>query len=333
MRITIRDIARLSNVSVATASMALNDKPTVNSETKRRVKEIALKCNYNPNHSARSLITHKSNCIGLIVTDICNPFFAMLVNEFNNEANKNGYSMLLGISGDKILLEQKIVEMFISKNVEGVVIVPTVDITFNFEHLYRLESLDIPFVFCTSEYNGFREPCVMTDLCEGEYQIIKHLISRGLTKIYLITANKELLISRLRLEGYIKAYQEAGLQYRTEWIIETIPDFAHGYDAAINCLGDKPDAIATINDYLAMGVLKALKDQNISVPQDISVVGYDDLLFSSIIETPLSTVRQPIGDICKKTFEILIDSINGIDKFNKMNYLEPIIKIRDSVIT
>jgi len=330
MRITLREIARLADVSVATASLAMNNKPTVNIETKNRVQEIARKYNYNPNHSARSLIMGKSNCIGLIVTDISNPFFSMLVDEFNKEVEEIGYSMLLGISGDKAPTEKKYVEMFVSKNVEGVIIVPTIEKKPDLGHLYSLKGLDIPFVFCTSAYNGFNEPCIMTDLREGEYQMVKHLLDQGRNKIHIITGNRELQLARLRLEGYFKAYEQAGLTYRSEWIIETVPDFDHGYSAALKCLEDKPDAIVTINDYLAMGVLKALKDNHIHVPKDIAVAGYDDLLFVSLLETPLSTVRQPVKEICKKTLEVLMNRINGDENQKDIYYLEPVMKVRES---
>jgi len=111
-----------------------------------------------------------------------------------------------------------------------------------------------------------------------------------------------------------------------------VPDFDHGYNAALKCIEDKPDAIVTINDYLAMGVLKALKDNHIRVPKDISVAGYDDLLFVSLLETPLSTIRQPVADICKKTLEVLMSRINGDEKPEEIFYLEPVMKIRDSTI-
>lgn len=330
MRLTIKDIARLADVSVGTASMALNNKPGVNDETRRKVLEVAKKFNYTPNDTARSLITKKSNCLGLVVTDIRNPFFSMLVDEFNKEAEALGFSLLLGISGDKISNEKKYIEMFISKNVEGVVIIPTIETKPDLSHLYSLKSLDIPFVFCTTAYHGFNDPCIMTDLAEGEYQLVRHLLRQGKRKIFFITGYAELLLSRLRLDGYKRAFAEAELPYQNSWIIETVPDFEHGYNAALNLIPQKPDAVVTVNDFLAMGVLKAFKDQSISVPQDISVAGYDDLLFSSIIETPLTTVRQPIRDIAQKTLEILIARIKKATIENELNYLSPQLKIRES---
>jgi DNA-binding LacI/PurR family transcriptional regulator len=330
MRLTIKDIARLANVSVGTASLAMNDKPTVNAETKRHVQEIAKKYNYTPNHSARSLITKKSACIGLVVTDISNPFFATLVDEFHKLLDRSGYTMLLGISGDRVATERKYVDMFIGKNVEGVIIVPTIEERPDLQHLYELRSREIPFVFCTAAYNGFSEPCIMTDLKQGEYLLVKHLLTQGMKKIHFITGSHELQLSRLRLEGYYQAYKEAGLTYQSDWVIETIPDFSHGYKAALRCLKDRPDAIVTVNDYLAMGVIKALHDKHVKIPKEISVAGYDDLLFASIIETPLTTVRQPIDEICKKTLEVLFRLMDGDSNDERLSYLQPELKIRES---
>jgi LacI family transcriptional regulator len=143
----------------------------------------------------------------------------MLVDEFNNLINQNSYSLLLGISGDKIINERKYIEMFIGKDVEGIIIVPTIETRPDLCHLYKLRNFDIPFVFCTASYNGFSEPCIMTDLREGEYQIVKYLISRGMRKIHFVTGNRELQLSRLRLDGYIQAFEESKLTYRSEWII------------------------------------------------------------------------------------------------------------------
>lgn len=332
MRITIKDIARLAGVSTATASLALNQRPGVNAETRKKVLRIAESMDYIPNHAAQSLITRKSKLLGLIVTDIRNPFFSMLVDEFNKESEKLGYNLLLGISSDKISNEKKYIEMFINKSVEGVIVVPSVESNPNLSHLSALNQLSIPFVFCTTAYKEIAAPCIMTDLKTGEYKIVKHLLDKGLRKIYLITGYQDLLLSRLRVDGYTQAFHDSGLSYEKDWIVETFPDFDNGYEATIKIIKENPDAIVTINDFLAMGVIKALKDKNIAVPEKVSVAGYDDLFFVSLIETPLTTVRQPVKDICRKTLEILVGMIEGATYSNETSYLDPLIKIRDSTV-
>lgn len=330
MKPTIKDIAKIANVSIGTASLALNNKPGVSPATRERVREVAKLYHYTPNDLARALITKKSNLIGLIVSDIHNPFYAAIVGEFNKIFESTPYTLLLGVSDNKIRSEQKYTQMFISKGVDGVIITPSIEVYPDLKHLYDLKDHDIPFLFCTAAYYGFQDPCVMTDLRQGEYQLVKHLLSRGKTRIHLITGNRELQFSKLRIEGYVQAYQEMNLMYQPSWIIETVPDFEHGLAVAENSLTDLPDAFVCVNDYLAMGVLKALKQHGIGVPQDVSVAGYDDLLFSSIVETPLTTVKQPIEKICRKSAEILMNQIEGKKEEAILHSFQPELILRDS---
>lgn len=330
MRVTIKDIASMAGVSIATASMALNDKPGVNIETKSRVLDVAKKLQYRPNHSARSLITKKSGCIGLIVTSIRNPFFAKLVDVFSKKVEDMGYSLLLGISDDKIELEKKYIDLFIERNVEGLVIVPAIEKTPDISHLYMLKNMHIPFVFCTTAYHGIKTDVVMTDLMQGEYEMVSHLIKSGKRNIYFVTCNKSLMLSNQRLAGFMKAHLELGVSVRDEQVIETEPDFEHGYKVGLDLAKKSPDAVVTINDFLAWGVTKAFKDSGVAIPGEVSIAGYDDVLYSSLVEPSLTTVKQPIHDICKKTLDVLIDRIQNEEKEPETHYLPAKIIIRDS---
>lgn len=335
MKITLKELARLANVSVGTASMALNDKPGVNQETRKHVQSLARKLNYTPNLSARSLITKKSSTIGLVVTDITNPFFGLLVNELNNEVISRGYNLLLGVSGDKVVNECASVNAFISQQVEGVIVVPSISASFDLSHLYKLKQYKIPFVFATTMYPGIEANCVMTDLTQGSYMLTKFLIETGHKKIYIIVSGKTTLISAMRIEGYRKAFMERGMACCEDWIVEagSPANFNCAYEAVRRVIGEKPDAITTINDVMAMGAMKCLKDNNIRVPEDISVAGYDDLLYTSLLETPLTTVRQPIADIAGAAVQLLLADIDGAGEPPRTVYVEPILKIRASTRT
>jgi len=331
MGITIKDVARLANVSIGTVSMAINGKEGVNEETKRKVLEAVKKLNYRPNHYARSLITNKSSTIGLIVTDVTNPYFGMVIDYIQNETEKIGYNLLLGITNDKLSNEKKSVENLIDRNVEGLIIIPAHTREVDLGHLYNLKRLNIPFVFITTYYEGIQADCVMTDLTRGSYELTNYLLNSGYKKIYYISGYKESPLSMLRINGYKKAYKKAGLGYSSDWIVESYADFVNGYDATRKIIEhDIPDAVITVNDITAMGVLKCLKDNDIKVPDEVSVAGYDDLLFASIIETPLTTVRQPIEEICKASVGILTDRINRQDYPEKKLLLKPELIIRNS---
>lgn len=330
MKITIKEVAKLAGVSIGTASMALNNKKGVNDETRSAVLKVAKSLNYHPNINARSLKTDRTSTIGLVVTDLNNPFFASIVECTRNMVEKQGYKLLLGVSGNDNAAEQKYVNEFVDWNVEGVIIVPTTSLPEDLGHLYYLKSIGIPFVFLSTKYHGISSDCVMTDLYEGSYLLTKHLLMNGHKKIFLITAGRKLLLSSARIEGYANAFREMGLDYKDEWIYETVPDFKHGCDTANEIVEKRPDAIVTVNDILALGVLKFLKDKRIKVPEEISVAGYDDLLFASIAETPLTTVRQPIEEICEKAVELVINRIEGCSKKDETFFFKPELKIRDS---
>ncbi len=331
MGTTIKDVAKLANVSVGTASLAINGKYGVSEETREKVMEAVKKLDYRPNHHARSLITNRSNTIGLIVTDVTNPYFGMVIDYTQKAVERVGYNLLLGISSDKMSLEKKSVEYLIDRNIEGLLIVPTHDNERELDHLYTLKRMGIPFVFITTSYKGIDADCVMTDLAKGSYELTKYLIDCGHRSICFITGYRELLLSSLRVEGYKKAYRDSGLNIREEMIVESFPDYVNGYNAVQTLISNEvPDAIITVNDLVAMGALKCLKDQKIKVPERVSVAGYDDLLFSSIIETPLTTVRQPIKQICDTSLELLLNRINGQTDEPKRVYLQPELLIRKS---
>ncbi len=330
-RTTIKQIAQATGVSTAAASFALNNKPGVSEETKQRVLAAAKELNYFIDENARSLKTKKSGYLGLIVTDIRNPFFAGIVHEFNRYAEHMGYRVLLGISNDSIKKEAEYIRLFVAKGVEGIAIVPSIENGKSPAHLEPLEKLGIPFVFCSTFYEGVKANCVMTDLRDGQKQMIRYLLGKGMKKIFLLTAPKNLALSRLRIEGFKQAYVEAGETFEEDWVVEIFPNFEQGYAITEQLWRLRPDAIATINDFMAMGVLKALQDMGAKVPYDISVTGYDDLLYSSLLETPLSTVKQPMEEMCRYSVDLLLEHIqsDGTDTRETL-FLPPVLKIRNS---
>ena len=256
----------------------------------------------------------------------------MLIKYMQQEIELRNYSMLLGVSNDLIVQERRIVDFFMSRNIEGLIVVPANAEESRLDHLYALNQQEIPFVYCTGYYKGLSADCVMTDLQKGSYLLTRHLINSGHKKIILISGRPDAALSFLRVNGYKQAYQEAGIPYDSSWIKETNTDYQSGYAAAEQIIAQGlPDAIITINDMLAIGVLKCCKDKGIKVPGDVSVAGYDDLLFSAVAETPLTTVRQPIELICKKSVERIIDRIEKKNTPLDAVLLEPELILRESV--
>jgi len=326
---TIKELAELAGLSVGTVSMSLNNNPMVSEDTKEKVLKLAKEHNYVINQSAKRLSTNKSGLIGVIVTKNNNPFFANFVYELDRAITDTEYTMLLGFSGNDVNREERLVDTFISNQVEGIIIVPSDKIQ-NCSHLNRIKDLRIPLVFSTTAYKDFENDVVMTDLEHGEYILVDYLLKRGYRSIVFVNGNSSMMHFRLRLWGYIKAFKDNGLKHSDNCIFETIPDYESGYNLVEKVLEQKPDVIITANDYLAFGIMKKLEELNYDIPNDIAVAGYDDLQFSNLISHPLTTIRQPVKDIAQQSLNYLIDKIKNQKQESEGILLEPKLIIRSS---
>ncbi|QGQ98749.1 LacI family transcriptional regulator [Paenibacillus psychroresistens] len=332
--ITLKDVAIKAGVSEATASLAMNNKKTVNAETRKKVLEVAAAMGYIPNSIARGLARSKTNTIGLIVTDVQNPYFGGIIGYIDEYLRLEQYNFILSVSNDDLLKESQIIESFIRQRVDGVIIIPAQSPRADFLSFNQLDLNKIPYVFSTTYDEGWESHAVMTDLTKGSYLLTKYLLGLGHRSIMvLVSSNRTVSISKLRLDGCMRAYDEAGLAWDTVNIVECRKnDFNSGYKAVMNELsnGNKPDAIMAINDIMALGAMKALKELNLKIPEDISVAGYDDLIFSSISDISLTTVRQDIAEISHETVQLLLDRIKGKDLIPRTRFVQPELIIRHS---
>jgi DNA-binding LacI/PurR family transcriptional regulator len=330
--ITIKDVARAAKVSVGTASMVLNKNEKVKASTREKVLAAVKQLGYHPNRYARALVSKKhTKVIGLIITDIANPFFGVIIDIVQEELTRLDYDLMLGITKGSVTLEEHFINKFIEMQVDGVLVVPSHKQIPIASHMKNLENRGIPFCFITAYYTNMNAPCVMTDLSEGSYELTRYLLKTGHRKIINIVANRDIPVSNLRVEGYLRAYKESGFPFSQDWLVISEPSFQGGYDAANEFLkGNRPDAIMTMNDIMAIGVLQLLKKKNIRVPRDISVAGYDDLLYASLLETPLTTVEQPMAPMCQKAVELLLKKIKAPDQVNERILLQPRLIIRNS---
>jgi len=335
-RATISEVAAEAGVSIATASVALNNKPGVSEETRARILEAARRLNYVANTGARALKGQRTNNIGLIVPDIENPFYASLVRKFGLEVEKYGCQMLLGVSEDNVERERELAKSLVGNGVDGIAIAPATSLGFGEkETAYTiLRRLGVPMAYITNYVPGNPAPAVMTDLEEGEYLLARHLLSRGCRKIFILTASQEILFSKMRVDGCKRAYAEIGEPFDERWIYETVPRLENGYRFVREAWPLRPDAIMAINDFMAMGVLQALQELDVRVPRDVSVAGYDDLIFGQLLAVPLTTVAQPIGEICRRTVSRLLDMIQTGAGFYEtgLELLAPTLRLRQTTL-
>lgn len=338
--VKLKDVARAAGVSEATASLVLNKRPGVNTFTRERVIAAAERLGYTPNAIARNLATRRSRTIGLVVTDINNPFFGALTKFVDEYVRAEKYGLILSLSEDEIEKEDTVIEDFIGKMVEGIIIVPTLHhLRKEFDTFERLNALSIPHVFLSSYYPKYDGDSVMADLARGAYLLTKHLTGQGCREIrFLATEDLSVVPAATRLSGIKRAMEEEGLSFDGRMVIRAAaPTFEAGYEATLNHLRanspeNNPEAIMAMNDIMALGAQRAAIESGLRVPKDIAVTGYDNVIYSTISEVPLTTVNQNIGEMCEAAVRRLFSYINGEspDDAPGVHLIEPHLVIRAS---
>lgn len=333
MIVKLKDVANLAGVSESTASLVLNNKPGIKTSTRQKVMDAVNTLGYTPNGIAQGLATSKSKTIGLVVTDIENPFFGSLTKFIDQSIRSYNYGLILSVSNDQVDTENQILEDFVRKRVEGIIIVPSFSQRHDFKAYENLEKRHIPYIFTTTYYPGYENRCVMTDLSKGSYILVKYLLDMGHRKIvFFLSSDPTVALSSLRLQGYRKAFAEKNLTVNEDLIIPCVrPDYHSAYQSAnILLQNHKVDAIVTINDYMALGAKRAAEELGYKIPDDLSIAGYDDVVFASLSEIPLTTVRQPISSIGRITVDNLFSMIEKKQKSPEQILIEPELIVRQS---
>ncbi|MFW6137989.1 MAG: LacI family DNA-binding transcriptional regulator [Spirochaetota bacterium] len=304
----IKDIARIAGVSVSTVSFVLNNKPGVSEDTRFRVLSVAEKFNYVPNHIARSLVTKKTKSIGLIIPDIAEVFYGKLARIIQDAVDKKNYSLVLCNSENKAYKEAKYLDFLVEKVVDGIIMVPV-----DSSNADKVNSLEIPVVFVDRYMEGVAVSYVGIDNEIAAYRANEHLLKLGHKKISCITGPDGASSSEERIRGYSKALAHFNIEFDPFWLKKTDWTVEGGYDAASKLLQLKntPTAIFVTGDTCAIGVFEALHIRGLKVPQDIAVVGFDDMKFSPFLRVPLTTVKQPLDQMGNRSVDILFGKIDS----------------------
>lgn len=331
---TLKDIAREAKVSITTASLVLNGKyGRVSQATIDRILEIAKKNNYQPNQIAVGLVTKKTKTIGLIVPDIQNTFFAEAAKHIEDEASKAGYNVILGNTNGKVEEDLKYINLFKRRGVDGLIISFSADSTNKKEQdnlLNVLNNLEIPFMSLDRWIEGLHCPRVSIDHRKGGYLATMYLLNNGHRKIGCITGPMNVYTARRRLKGYQEALEEYGIPFDEKLVFEGNYRFESGYLGGKNLLGKDMTAVFICNDLMSYGFYQAIREAGMVIPDDISVVGFDDLFFSQMLEVPLTTIRQPVDKIAIESWKLLLKQINGSNIKENIR-LEPQLIERKSV--
>lgn len=326
MSVTIKDIAKVAKVSYATVSRALSGHPEVSEKTKQRIRKLAKEMGYTPNAIAKGLVTRNTHTLGLIVPDITNPFFPEVAQGIEDYANRHGYQVFLCNSSWQLEREKEYLKTLYGKRVDGIVVAPSSNYV---EHLVAKSYKDVPIVFAA--YRPTVEGCnyVVTDDYKSAELAVGYLLKLGHRKIAFIGGPESDSTNKGRLEGYTDMLLKNGIPFHRSYIKHGQFKQKSGYELTKEVLleSELPTAILAGNDIIALGVIQAIEEFGLKVPDNISVIGFDDISFASLDKVQLTTVFQPkyqIGELC---VDILLQIIKGSNQ-PIQKILEPTLVIR-----
>ncbi len=308
-KLDMRSVAARARVSIATVSRAINHVPSVDPALAARVWKAVEELHYFPNTQARALVSGRSRLLGLIVSEITNPFFPELIQEFENVAVERGYEILIGSTNYNAKKTESCVRRMLERKVDGVAIM-----TFGIEELLldRFASSDIPTVFMDLGPNNLNSTTLTVNYRQGIYEGIQHLAVLGHRKIGFISGPLKMRSSQVRKSAFIDCLRAIGLTAGSNWMIEGDHTLDGGRDAMqrILALSEWPTAIMCSNDMTAIGVQHALFDAKLRVPDDFSLIGFDDVHLAEYTIPPLTTVRMACKDLAYSAVTSLLSNLD-----------------------
>ena len=328
---TIRDVAQRAGVSVATVSHVINGTRKVAPETAARVRRAMEELDYHPNAVARSLRTRKTQAIGVVVSDITNPFFATLVRGAEDAAIEAGYSLIVCNSDETPEKEDLYVRLLWRRRMDGLLIAPVRDGASS--AVQELARRQMPFVFIDRKAKGVEADAVLSDNVGGAYLATQHLIERGHKRIGIVLGIPGATTTEERLAGYRRALEEAGIPLAEDLVVWGGYRVAGGRRATAKLLSlsDPPTAIFSTNNLMTVGVLKELFHRKVRIPKDVAVVGFDDLEWAEMANPPLTTVAQQPYEIGHRALALLLEQLSRECESPAREVRIPVVlKLRDS---
>lgn len=296
MNITIYDVAREANVSMATVSRVVNKNTNVKPTTRKKVLATIERLGYRPNAVARGLASKKTTTIGAIIPDISSIFFSELARGIEDIATMYDYNIILSNSDQDKNKEINLINTMLEKQVDGILFMGG---NITPEHVEEFSSASVPVVLAATYDDSDEIPSVNIDYEKAAYEATKMLINKGHKHLAIITGHEDIKLNVFKYEGYLRALKESSIPIKDEFIIKN----SYSYDAGIAgskqllALDEKPTAIFTISDEMALGAIHGAQDEGYNVPDDIAVVGFNNTRLATMVRPTLSTVIQPMYDI------------------------------------
>lgn len=311
MAVNIKDVARRANVSISTVSRVINDSKPVSDEIKKRVFDIIEETGYVPNPVARSLVMKKSRLIGIIVPDIANYYTGELLNAFEEIAKTYDYEVILCNTYGDVQQELRYLKLLESKQVEGMIF-----LSFKWDEAHQtfFERCTLPVVLVNRAAVNDRVFTVAIDHSKAVYEMTSEMAKRGHSKMMLIrNGESEDVFGPDQLSGFTRALEDNGIAFVSDWVYSGNFQAGKAYQAVESVLktGDRPTAIITTTDDMAIGAINCLVDHGIRVPEDVSVTGFYDTTLATLYRPKLTTIQHPIYDIGAIAIRMLIKKIDG----------------------
>lgn len=313
-RATINDVARQAGVSKATVSAVINDSASVKGSTRDRVLAAIDVLNYRPSQVTRGGV-RRTKSIGLLIKEIDNPYYAEVVLGARAHANEQGYTLLVASSEGEYDAERRAVELLQAKDVEGLIATPVLDEHADLSHFFELKRRNFPFVLL-EEVRGVPASLVDVDNRDASRRAVEFLIKQGHTRIVHFAGPTYSMHSEERLDGVRRAYSTSHLIFTDDNAVRAGAHLRDGYDAALACFrkrtgSARPTAVTCYNDLVAIGVCRALQELGLRVPDDVSVIGFDDIPILEYLAVPLTTVRMPKAAMGEVAARMLIRHIES----------------------
>lgn len=311
MKVTIKEVGERAGVSSATVSRVVGNYGYVSEKTRRKILAAIRELGYKPNAIARSMVTKSTQTIGLIITDITNPFFAQLVRGVEEVTWQNGYSLILANTDEDLRREQAMVTTLQEKRVDGLIVVPASSKPAG--HLTNLLEEGTPLVLLDRAVTGCAVDVVMVDNEGGAYQAVAHLIGQGYRRIGMIVDNLEITTSLERMAGYRRALQDAGILIDESLARSCQFSQQSAYALVSEMLKspNPPTALFTANNFMTLGALQAIQEAGLSIPRHIGLVGFDDLAWIGLNNPGLTVVAQPVLDLGRVAAQRLLARMKG----------------------
>lgn len=329
-RVTLHDVAALAGVSHQTVSRVINKSTNVRPETKERVNAAILELGYHPNAIARSMVRGITRTLGCISPNLTDPVFTRIIESAQTEARRQGFFILIG-SASNVVEVKPLLDELLNRRVDGLIVINARDDN-RYKLLRSLKKIGPPIVYVKNSSEGDPVSAVHCDDIQGGYLITKHLLELGHRKIAVILGPENEQCTRERLEGYREALHDFGLSLSDDLIIQGDWSSGSGHQAAVQLLKEPGafTAIFALNDRMAFGAIRGLQEAGCHVPNDYSVVGYDNSPLASLIYPPLTTIVQPLEYFGERAAAILIDTVLQGDTNPVEICAEPRLIIRDS---